>query len=227
MKKKKVKSVGPKGVLSIALAKGYLFEPAIQLLQKAGIKIKVPDASERELSFMDQSGRIRFLVIRPTDVPVYVAQGAVDLGIAGKDVLEEGESRVAELVDLQFGGCQLILAVPDNSKYKTPQDLRSGARIATKFPHLAEQYFSRLEKPVEIVKLYGSVELAPSSDLADAIVDLTATGHTLQKMKLRVLDVIKESTARLIANPVRLKVKYKEIWELCSELSARAKSKKK
>jgi ATP phosphoribosyltransferase len=133
---------------------------------------------------------------------------------------------VAELLDLGFGACQLVLAVPKTSRISESQEIPPGSRVATKYTRLTEQYFSKLEKPVEIVKLYGSVELAPGARLADAITDLTATGKTLQKLNLRVVDVLLESTARLIANPVRLKVKYGEIWDLCSELSAKGKPKK-
>lgn len=212
--------------LTVALSKGALFGDAIKLFQQAGYKVKQPEVSDRELSFSDASGRLTFLVIRPADVPVYVEQGAADVGVAGKDVLSEGRSRVAELLDLSFGACQLVLAVPKSARITTAQEIPSGSRIATKFTRLTEQYFAKLEKPVEIVKLYGSVELAPGARLSDAITDLTATGKTLQKLGLRVVDVLLESTARLIANPVRLKVKYEEIWELCSELSAKGKQTK-
>jgi len=232
MAKKKIRKKGkvakkPGPELSIALSKGALFNGALALFQQIGIRVNAPSTEDRELSFTDRDRRFRFLIVRPADVPVYVEQGAVDIGIAGKDVLEEGGNRVAEMLDLQFGGCQLVLAVPQVSRISSAQELPSGSRVATKFTRLTEKYFSRLEKPVEIVKLYGSVELAPSTHLADAITDLTASGKTLRKLGLKVVDVIMESSARLIANPVRLKVKYKEIWELCSELSAKGISKKK
>lgn len=213
--------------ITIALSKGALFDSAVALFQKAGYKIQVPPKEDRELSFMDVSGRLKFLIVRAIDVPVYVEQGAVDLGVAGRDVLEEGMSRVAELLDLGFGRCQLVLAAPQSGRFSSPQDLPTGARIATTYPRLTEQYFSRIEKPVEIVKLYGSVELAPSAHIADAITDLTATGKTLKQLQLKIIDVLLESTARLIANPVRWKVRYKEIWELCSELSVKTTSTKK
>jgi ATP phosphoribosyltransferase len=201
--------------MKIALTKGYLLKPSIALLRNAGIDC--PDAEEisRKLTFKDRSGLHDFVLIRPADVPVYVEHGAVDIGITGKDVLLESEASVAELVDLKFGGCKLVIAVPKEDQHKP---LVSGMRVATKFVHTTTQYFKTLDLNVEIIKLYGSVELAPLVGLSDAIADLTATGTTLAENGLVIQHTIVESTARLVANKVKLKTNFDAIMALATRL---------
>jgi ATP phosphoribosyltransferase len=192
-------------MLTIALSKGYLMNETLKVFQEMGIKIPDGDLS-RKLEFTDLSGKYRFLVIRPSDVPVYVEYGVADLGVAGKDVLIEGNFRVAELVDLKFGYCRLAVA---GKKGAGP--VRSGMRVATKFINSARSFFTSKEIDVELIKLYGSVELAPIDGLSDAIVDLVATGRTLKENGLEVWEDIYETTARLIANNVKIKSRYDEV----------------
>jgi ATP phosphoribosyltransferase len=192
-------------MLTIALSKGYLMNESLKVFQKMGIKIPEGDLS-RKLEFTDVSGNYRFLVIRPSDVPVYVEYGVADLGVAGKDVLIEGDYPVAELLDLKFGFCRLAVAGK-----KDAGPVRSGMRVATKFTHSAQSFFTSKGIDVELIKLYGSVELAAIDGLADAIVDLVATGRTLKENGLEVWEDIYETTARLIANNVKIKSRYDEV----------------
>jgi ATP phosphoribosyltransferase len=200
--------------LTIALSKGYLLKEAVKILDKIGIKIDEADVKSRKLTYYDKSGKYKFLVIRPADVPVYVEHGAADLGISGKDVLTEGEENVAELLDLKFGYCRLVVAAEKSKK----NIYKPNMRIATKFVKTAEKFFLQKGIKAELIKLYGSMELAPKVGLADAIVDLVATGETLKDNGLVVVEDIMESTARLIANNVKLKVNHKPIYELASKI---------
>ncbi len=176
-----------------------------------------PDlASTRSLRVASACGRLEALVVRSNDVPTYVGYGAADLGVVGKDVLEEqddGEPRLYELLDLGFGACRLIVATPGGARPEGPV-----WRVATKYPNVAERHFQSQGRPVEIIKLYGSVELAPLTGLADAIVDLVETGSTLAANGLSVIETILGSTARLIANRVSFKVRDGEIGELVAKL---------
>ncbi|MFC1517690.1 ATP phosphoribosyltransferase, partial [Candidatus Margulisiibacteriota bacterium] len=173
-------------MLTIALAKGYLLGEAVELFRQAGIQISESDAASRKLTFFDKSKKYKFLVIRPMDVPVYVEHGAADLGISGKDVLVEGEESVAELLDLKFGYCNLVVAVPRGKK----NIYKPNMRIATKFSKATEAFFTKKGIKAEIIKLYGSVELAPQVGLADAIVDLTATGSSLKDNNLEIKEIV-------------------------------------
>jgi len=202
-------------MLTIALSKGYLMQEALQLLQKAGMRIPSGDLS-RKLEFTDVNKTCRFLVVRPADVPVYVEYGAADIGIAGKDVLIEGNYKLTELLDLKFGYCRLIVAGRKGA-YKL-NTLHSGMRVATKFVNSAAAYFDKLGLDVELIKLYGSVELAPLDGLSDVIVDLVATGKTLQENGLEIIAPVYETTARLIANRVKVKSKYAEIMALAKRM---------
>ncbi len=197
-------------MLTIALSKGYLLGEALKVFKAVGIEIEDPEKSSRKLVFFDKTGKYKFLVIRPTDVPVYVEHGAADIGIAGKDILEEAKDSVAELLDLKFGYCRLVTAAP-----KGVTDIyKPNVRIATKFVNSTEKYFASRGVKAEIIKLYGSVELSPLVGLSDAIVDLTASGTTLRENGLEIIDTILESTARLVANKIRLRVNYEPIYEL-------------
>ncbi|GBR76054.1 ATP phosphoribosyltransferase [Candidatus Termititenax persephonae] len=202
-------------MLTIALSKGYLLDTALKLFKKIGLHFPAADIS-RKLEFMDSTGEYRFLIVRPVDVPVYVEYGTADLGIAGKDILLEGRHKVTELLDLKFGFCRLVLAARRGA-YR--QDtLPTGLRVATKFSNSAAAYFQKLDLDVELIKLYGSVELAPVDGLSDVIIDLVATGRTLKENGLEVLDEIYQSTARLIANRVKAKSRYREIMALAKKI---------
>lgn len=202
-------------MLTIALSKGYLMKEALKLLEKTGARLPVIDLT-RKLEFMDTQRKYRFLIVRPMDVPVYVEYGAADLGIVGKDVLLENVCKLTELLDLKFGYCRLVVAAL-KGRYKS-ETLHSDLRVATKFVNSATAYFEKRGLDVELIKLYGSVELAPLDGLSDVIVDLVATGKTLQENGLEIIDEIYDTTARLIANRVKIKSKYTEIMALAKKM---------
>jgi ATP phosphoribosyltransferase len=191
--------------VSIALPTGALMPGALRLLAKAGLARLSADELGRQL-LVDRSS-VRVILVRPSDVPAYVDHGAADLGIVGKDILWETPGAHYELVDLKFGGCQLVLAVPVASKLNGPESWPPQLRVATKYPRTAAAWFEARGQAVEVVQLRGSVELAPQVGLADAIVDLTATGRTLKENRLRIAAILGASTARLIANQASLKTR--------------------
>lgn len=203
-------------MLTIALSKGYLLKEAFKLFAKVGIDVDPAEAESRKLQITDKSGQYSFLLLRPADVPVYVEYGAADLGITGLDVLVEGNFKVTKLLDLQFGRCSLVVAGLRN-KF-TKDTLRSDLRVATKFVNSAADYFRNKGLEVELIKLYGSVELAPVQGLSDVIVDLTASGKTLKENGLEIIDNVYDATAYLVANSIKVKTKYNDIIKLANAL---------
>ena len=197
--------------LRVAVPKGNIFEDALQALKAAGLPVEVLQENDRKL-FYEAEGT-EFIVSRPSDVPVFVEYGAADVGIVGKDVLEEQEPNVVELRDLGTGGCRMILAAPAGKAAEVRQAIAHAevVHVATKFPRTARRYFEGMGRQAEIIALHGSIELAPLVGLADCIVDLTATGTTLRENHLVVLDEISTSTARLIANRGSYRLRNKEI----------------
>jgi ATP phosphoribosyltransferase len=191
--------------VSIALPTGALMPGALRLLAKSGLARLSADELGRQL-LVDRPS-VRVILVRPADVPSYVDHGAADLGIVGKDILWETPGAHYELVDLKFGGCRLVLAVPVASKLDGPETWPPQLRVATKYPRTAGAWFDARGQAVEVVQLRGSVELAPQVGLADAIVDLTATGRTLKENRLRIAATLGASTARLIANQASLKTR--------------------
>ncbi len=190
-------------MLTVALPKGALLHDSIKLLQAVGLDFSgFLDKSNRQLQIQDPTGTAIALLVRAHDVPVYVEYGQAQLGIVGYDVLREKTSQVAHLADLEFGGCRLSVAVRDSSPYRRSLDLPPHGRVASKFVHCAREYFNNLDLPVEIIPLYGSVELGPITGMSEAIVDLVATGQTLKENGLIEIDTLFESTARLIAHPL-------------------------
>ncbi len=225
--------------LTIALSKGKLLEPSLDLFYRVGLIPKKTLSEGRRLVFEHPPSRTTIMIIRPSDVPTYVEHGAVDAGIVGADVLMEQTTDVYEPLDLGFGGCRLAVAAPDGSARETRRTAVGSAkrpspnlmslargrhatklRVATKYPNLAEQFFTQKGMPIEIIKLYGSIELAPLVGLADCIVDLVSTGKTLRAHHLAVVEVIAESTARLIVNRASLKLKYRRVNDLIEALRA-------
>jgi ATP phosphoribosyltransferase len=200
--------------LTIAIPRGSLFTETLDLLDVLGIDTAEIRSNDRRLVFPG------ILTVRPSDVPTYVEHGAADIGITGKDVLmEQSEREVYELADLGYGHCRMIVAAPANEDPLGERLRRSGAvRVATKYPRVATAHFAATGRQAEIVEVKGSVELAPITGLADAIVDLTATGKTLAENGLVEREAIWESTARLIANPVAHKLKAAEIDRLVARL---------
>lgn len=190
-------------MLTVALPKGALLKDSIRLFQSIGLDFSAfLDSSNRQLQIADPTNVAKALLVRAQDVPVYVEYGQAQLGIVGYDVLREKNPQVAHLVDLGFGKCRLSVAVKESSPYRSVLELPLYGRVASKFVHCARAYFDALDLPVEIVPLYGSVELGPITGMSEAIVDLVSTGRTLQENGLVEIEVLFESTARLIAHPL-------------------------
>ena len=202
--------------LVIAIPRGNLLGGTLDLLDRLGVATGEIRSNERKLVFEDEG----VLTVRPSDVPTYVEHGAADLGITGKDVLlEQREREVYELVDLGYGQCRMIVAAPAGADpLGEPLRRRGVVRVATKYPRIATEHFAATGRQAEIVEVKGSVELAPITGLADAIVDLTASGRTLAENGLVERESIAECTARLIANPVAHKLRAGEIDGLVARL---------
>jgi ATP phosphoribosyltransferase len=202
--------------LTIAVPRGALFGGTIDLLEKLGIDVAEVRSNDRKLLFEDAG----IVTMRPSDVPTYVEHGAADIGITGKDVLlEQPEREVYELVDLGFGRCVMVVAGLDGEDRIAESLRRLGTfRVATKYPRIALDHFTQTGRPTRIVEVKGSVELAPLTGLADAIVDLTATGRTLAENGLVIREEITVCTARLIANPVAHKLKSEAIDEFAGRI---------
>ena len=198
-------------LLRVAVPKGAIFEDALRAFAGAGLPVDVLREDGRKL-FYEAEG-IEFIVCRPSDVPVYVEYGAADIGIVGKDVLEEQKPNVVELKDLGTGWCRMILAAPAGSTDEVREAIEHAevVRVATKYPRTARRYFEGIGRQAEIIALHGSIELAPLVGLAECIVDLTATGTTLRENNLAVLDEISSSTARLIANRGAYRLRNREV----------------
>ena len=197
--------------LRVAVPKGAIYEDAIKALGGAGLPVEVLRENGRRLFY--RSEETEFIISRPSDVPVFVEYGAADVGIVGKDVLEEQRPNVMELRDLGTGACRMILAAPENRAEEVQRAISHAevVRVATKFPNTARRYFESLGRQAEIIELHGSVELAPLVGLSECIVDLTATGTTLRENDLVVLDEISYSTARLIANRGAYRLRHAEV----------------
>lgn len=190
-------------MLTVALPKGGLLSDSIRLLKSVGLDFSAfLDASNRQLEIWDTTHQAKALLVRNNDVPVYVEYGQAQLGIVGYDILREKQPRVAQLLDLGYGQCRLSVAVQATSPYRSAIELPPHSRVASKFVQCAHEYFQSLDLPVEIVPLYGSVELGPITGMSEAIVDLVATGRTLKENNLIEIEQIFESTARLIAHPL-------------------------
>lgn len=203
--------------LTIALPKGKLYTPTVELLNQAGLgNPDLADEDSRTLLLTVEDAGLRFLRARPSDVPTYVEHGAADLGIVGKDVLLEGEPPVYELLDLGYGECRFVLAAPEGRDVSAL--LTSTCRVATKFPRVTERYFRTRGVQAEIIYLHGAVELAPAVGLAEMIVDIVSTGRTLKENRLRVVDEIAGATARLIANRAAYRLKGAALAEITARL---------
>ena len=212
-------------MLTIALPKGGMLNDSIRLLQAVGLDFSLfKDSANRQLQIADPTGRAKGLLVRAQDVPVYVEYGQAQLGMVGYDVLREKKPAVAHLADLGFGGCRLSVAVKTNSPYRSALDLPAHSRVASKYVNCARDYFESLDLPVEIVPLYGSVELGPITGMSEAIVDLVSTGKTLKENNLMELEVLYHSTARLIAHPLSYRVNPYGLKELIDRLREQAEA---
>jgi ATP phosphoribosyltransferase len=194
--------------LTIALSKGRLLDEALPLLARAGIDASDDPRSSRKLIVPTQRAGVSLVILRATDVPTYVEHGAADLGIAGKDVLlEHGSDGLYQPLDLAIGRCRLVVATRRDYDWKRCVQRGGRIRVATKYVRTAREHFAAKGMHVDLIKLYGSMELAPLAGLADAIVDLVSTGRTLQENDLVAVEEIMPISARLIVNPTALKLK--------------------
>lgn len=204
--------------LTIALPKGRLLSPSLDLFRRIGVMIPDYGSRSRRLAFDTEDGRYRFMIAKPFDVPTYVEYGIADLGIVGSDVLMEEDRDVHEPLELLFGGCCLVLAAPrDRADDVLP--LHSVHRVATKYPNITRRYFASRGIQVETIRLYGSVELAPITGLAEMVVDLVQTGRTLEENGLVPIAEIARVSARLIVNRASHTIRLEEISAVVSALS--------
>ena len=203
--------------LTMALSKGRLTELSIDLLEKAGIDCSELKQEGRKLILTDEKNKIRFFLAKPADVPTYVEYGAADIGIVGKDTLLEEGRNLYEVLDLKFAACRMCVA--GQKELEGKMDSITITRVATKYPEIAKEYFRhKRRESVEVIKLSGSVELAPLVGLSEVIVDLVETGKTLKENGLVVLDTIADISARMIVNRVSMKMKSDRINNLINSL---------
>lgn len=209
--------------LTIALPKGKLFDKSAQMLASLGYTAEGLKENSRKLVITNEQEKIRFIITKTADLPTYVEYGAADIGIIGKDVLMEESKDVYELLDLKFGLCRIMVAVPEALKQEKLSDY-AHMRVATKFPNIAERFFHTMGMQMEFIKLNGSIELAPMVGLAEIIVDIVETGSTLKANKLVEVANIQVATARFIANRVSFKMKFDRINKITEQLKALVES---
>jgi ATP phosphoribosyltransferase len=210
--------------ITIALSKGRIFDDTAPLLQAAGIAALENPETSRKLIIGTNREDVRFIIVRASDVPTYVQYGAADIGIAGKDVLlEHGGAGLYQPLDLCIARCRMMVAVRNDFDYESA--VRQGARlrVATKYLQTAREHFARKGMHVNLIKLYGSMELAPLVGLADAIVDLVSSGNTLKANNLKAVEEIRQISARLIVNQAALKLKRDIIQPLLDTFSSACK----
>ena len=197
-------------MLTFALSKGRLADKILDMLRKLDLCDLTIEDDDRRL--VVEAGNYRFYLAKPSDVPTFVDSGVADLGVVGKDTVLEENRDITQVLDLGFGKCRMCVCgkVSDGDKYKYISNLR----VATKYPHIAKEYFDSIDQNTTIIKLNGSVELGPVSGLSDVIVDIVESGRTLKENGLEVKEVIHDLSARLVANNASLKTKYDEISEL-------------
>ena len=204
-------------MLTIALSKGRLADQTLDLMEKAGYDVSAAREKSRKLILEDQNAGLRFILAKPSDVPTYVEYGAADIGVVGKDTLLEEGRQLYEVLDLGVGKCRMCVAGPASLKGKL--DEIPNKRVGTKYPNITRNYFEGVKKEsVEIIKLNGSVELAPLTGLAEVIVDIVESGRTLYENGLDVLETVAEISARLVVNRVSMKMKADEIKPMISKL---------
>lgn len=203
-------------MIQIALPKGRLGEKAYERMAQAGYECPAILEKNRKLTFENPEKGVRYFWVKPSDVSIYVERGAADIGIAGKDVLLEYRPDVYELLDLKMGKCRMCVAGPEDF-YNDHSRL---LRVATKFPHIATEYYKSRSRDIDIIRLNGSIELAPILGLSDVIVDIVETGKTLQENHLVVLEEIVPISARLICNRVSYQFRQKEVFNLQAQLAA-------
>lgn len=202
-------------IINVALPKGRLGEKVYDIFEAAGYPCPSIKEKNRKLIFENAACGIRYFWVKPSDVAIYVERGAADIGVAGKDILLEYEPDVYELADLGIGQCRMAVAGPKDFHDDTEQVLR----VATKFPHIAKEYYTSIGRQIDIIKLNGSIEIAPILYLSDVIVDIVETGKTLLENDLKPFQTIVDISARLIANKVSFKFKNVPIDHLCKKVN--------
>lgn len=207
----------------IAIPKGRNLKPSVEIFKSIGLDASVIVKDTRKLLVALPEENVKFLVIRDTDIPTYVEYGAADIGVAGRDVLAEQGRDLYEPLDFKFGFCRMVLAEPKELRAGDDPSKWTHIRVATKFPKITENYFKGKGIQVEIIKLYGSIELAPLVGLSERIVDLVSTGRTLKENGLVEVEEIMKVTARLIVNRASLKTKYERINKIIEELRRQVK----
>ncbi|MGL4666718.1 MAG: ATP phosphoribosyltransferase [Saezia sp.] len=199
-------------MITLALSKGRIFDDTLPLLAAANITMNEDPEKSRKLLLETSDPHVRIVLVRASDVPTYVQYGGADLGVAGKDVLlEHGGADLYQPLDLQIARCRMSVAVPQGFDYEYMVKQGARIRVATKYPQIAREHFARKGVHVDIIKLYGSMELAPSTGLADAIVDLVSTGGTLKANNLVEVEKIMDISSRLVVNQASLKLKTKAV----------------
>lgn len=199
--------------ITIALSKGRLAEQAIELMEAAGYDCSAAKEKSRKLILEDSRTGFRFIMAKPADVPTYVEYGAADIGVVGKDTLLEEGRHLYEVLNLGFGACRMCVCGAKDLAGRL--DMIPNKRVATKYPHIAKEYFEgKKHESVEIIKLNGSVELAPLIGLSEVIVDIVESGKTLEENGLAVLETIADISARMVVNRVSMKMKSERIQEL-------------
>lgn len=201
-------------MISIALPKGRLGNKAYKLLERSGYTVSELMDESRKLVFENPESGVRYFLVKPSDVPIYVEYGAADIGVVGKDILLESGADVYELLDLGIGKCTMCVAAKENYA----EDNSRPVVVATKFPNIARKYYMDTNREIEVIKLYGSIELAPLLGMSDVIVDIVETGTTLKENHLKVFERIFPVSARLIAGKAAYKFKEKEINEIVKRL---------
>ena len=203
-----------KQIVNVALPKGRLGEKVYDMFEKAGFPCKSIRENSRKLIFENEEAGIRYFWVKPSDVAIYVERGAADIGVAGKDILLEYSPEVYELLDMRMGKCRMAVAAKKDFRDNTERTLR----VATKFPNIARKFYSGKCRDIDIIKLNGSIELAPILGLSDVIVDIVETGKTLLENDLEPVETIVQISARLISNKASFKFKNKEIERIAAGL---------
>ncbi len=206
-------------MINVALPKGRLGERVYQIFAAAGYPCPSIQEENRKLVFENEKAGVRYFWVKPSDVAIYVERAAADVGVAGKDILLEYQPEVYELADLGVGQCRMCVAGRRGARESRVQTLR----VATKFPKIAKSYYSAQSRDIDIIKLHGSIELAPLLGLSDVIVDIVETGTTLRENDLEVRETIVPISARLITNKVSYKFKNQEITRLCRQVGERCR----
>lgn len=208
-------------MLNIALPKGRLGEKVYAMFEAAGYECPSIKENNRKLIFENPEKQVRYFWVKPSDVSIYVERGAADIGVAGKDILLEYKPDIYELLDLDLGKCRMAVAAPKSFCDSGERTLR----VATKFPHIASQFYASKGRSIDIIKLNGSIEIAPILGLSDVIVDIVETGTTLKENDLEVIDTVVPISARLIANRASFKFKTAEIENVVSSIREQVENK--